>query len=119
MIGNILALVLRMSGGPRLLAFSCMGLKFKSFYLNLEGKDITRRLEDLGTCKLGTHDLQNYICMPDTFSRFKQRACLYLKLRVSKIKILSPCLSQGILTLSTSKNNFLPSQSSNAVNSIS
>lgn len=35
---------LRMFGGARLLAFACMELKFRSLYLYIKGKNVTRRL---------------------------------------------------------------------------
>lgn len=94
-------LVLRMFGGPRLLAFACMGLKFRSFCWNVKDKDITRRLWDLGTFSLHVNDSQDCIYMPDIFPAFKQRAYMCLKLRMSTIKSLSSPLTQWMLTPST------------------
>ena len=93
--------VLRMFSGPRLLAFACMELKFRSFYLNVKGKGTTRRLEDLGTFRLLINISQNCICRPDIFLRFKQRACRCLKLRMSTVKLLSSPLTPWMLTAST------------------
>lgn len=86
-------LVLRMLSGPRLLAFACMELKFRSFYLNVKSKGTTRKLEDLGTYRLLVNTSQNCICRPDIFLRFKQRACMCLKLRMSTAKLLSSPLT--------------------------
>ena len=101
-------LVLRIFSGPRLLAFACMELKFRSFYLNVKSKGTTGRLEDLGTFRLLVNISQNCIRRPDIFLRFKQRACMCLKLRMSTVKLLSSSLTRWMLTASTTVQQELP-----------
>ena len=38
--------------------------------LNMKGKGVTRRLEDLGTFKVWVSDFQTCVCVPDIFPRF-------------------------------------------------